>query len=520
MRSRNVRSKRLERLCVHDTVELAVLEPGDCESARRELAALERTGAMVTGLDAGRFRVHPMLNEAIRQRTLARDGEQRLAQLHEDAGRSYARAGRIEPALFHLTKAARSRPLVEFLREHAAGAIDSGKADAIREIVTHLLGRAVDEPALFAFVLALLAKRRGGDEGLRAAFQAARELAAERGDEAIVDECDLQLVEHDLGRGRPVARDAVLEVMQRGAGRRPMEAAGGAIRAGWYGALEGNFERALALAESVPDDGSAAAAFHLGPLRAYAHTVLDEFESASRAVALMLDRLSDGAALPLYASGLIWASRLAMLRGETSEALEYALEARRVAEPFELRNESAALYLALSDAAVHAGDAALAGEAARLARRFAPDAWYARDTKRAQAFAAIDEARAAFLGGDLNRARELAEHFAAAERTPLYAALALAEAAVFAALGKRRNARALRMAARKSLAEVTPIDAGDAVALATAIDLVSFLDVLESGAEPAPLAARSSLLGDAGAPRKRRTAHGLRVRATFEAAQG
>jgi DNA-binding CsgD family transcriptional regulator len=357
----------------------------------------------------------------------------------------------------------------------------------VREITARLRAKAIDDPVL-DYATALLAKQRGGDGELRAAFERSRERAIERNDEATAYFSEVQLVEHDLARGRPVEAALIADLLRRARTRSPMDGALAAIRAGWYEVVAGRFDAALAAIASVPDDGSSLAAFNLAPLRAYVHSALGEFEAVTSIVNALLERLSNGETIVLYASGLIWASRFALLRGDTNEAYDYAIEARRVGEPFGLRHEHAALSVALAEAAVHAGDPVLAAEAARAARRSARDAWYVRDAERAAFFCGLYEARAAFLAGDIERARSLAADRAREAPTPLFGALARAEEAVFAAVLGSRIDRHVHAALIQELAALAPGDASDAIALETATDLLAFFIALEGEREPEPIA--------------------------------
>ncbi|HEY0798178.1 MAG TPA: LuxR C-terminal-related transcriptional regulator [Candidatus Baltobacteraceae bacterium] len=474
----------LERVCVFEVVEPALFADDERAPIARAMLELERGGSMVHSLDEGKsYRVHPLLRDAVTRRLLAQTDGGALANLHEHAGRLYARAGRSDAALFHLQRADRSVPLVWFLRDYAAKVIAQGRGEEIAQLVARLRARGVDEEAVFSLVDGLLAKSRGGDIDLRAAFALAADLAQARGDETILYAARAQLVEHDLGRGRPVTAEAIEDLLARSRSRGEFDRAVAAIRAGWFDVLAGSFERAIARVGTVADDGSPEASFYLVPLRAYSHTVLGEFETAQRLVSGMLDRLAGSDAIVLYAISLIWAARLAILRAETAEAFEYACEARRVAQPFALRAEAAALAVVLAESASHTGDAALTLEAAREARRFADAAWYVHDGERARSSAARYEARSLFLRGDITQAFAVAQDSAAHVPDAGQRLLSAADAATYASLLRHRDASRLRAEVRTAVSAVQPYDAADAAAFRDAADLLEFFESLESGAE-------------------------------------
>ncbi len=460
----------LESAVAYETVEPEVAAPADPAFEAR-LAALAADASLVATIRGG-FRVHPLVREALARRMSERD----FAARHGAAARAYARAGRLRPALFHLDRAHDPAADVDFLREHAAAAVASGLVDGVRASLGRIRAARIDEPALVALSDGLLAKARG-DDG-RGSFEGAAQAAERRGDDALAFAARLQWVESDLARGEPVDPLRIDDLLARAPAQGPAALGRALVRAGWADAVAGNFAHALARLDTLPDEGDPAVAADVAPLAAYAHVALGDFEDAERVANGLIEAWASGDDLVRYAGALVWAARFALLRGETTAAYELAREGERIARPFALRAQAAALHATLGEAALHAGDTVTARREARAALRSADAAWYARDAQRAQTLGSRILARADALDGNL-----LAALAASGDDDPP----ARADAALFAALAGANDAVERRDRARVALAEATPVDGADAVALWSAAEMLDALDALAGRAVQTPL---------------------------------
>jgi len=453
----------LDATVAYEIVEPDVAAPNDANFAAL-LAALAEDAALVAPVRGG-FRVHPLVRE-----TLARRIDERvLAARHADAAGAYARAGRLRPALFHLDRAHAADADAAFLRAHAADAVASGLVEGVRGAVARVRAAQVDEPALVALVDGLLAKARG-DDG-RAAFADAARAADARDDDALAFEARVQAIEGDLARGEPVAPERVDDLLARAAPRGATALGRAIVRAGWADAVAGCFAPALARLDALADGGDPTVLADVAPLAAYAHLALGDFEASERVANRQIETWSSGDDLARYAAALVWAARFALLRGETTAAYELAREGERVSRPFSLRAQAAALQATLAEAALHVRDTALARHAARAALRAADAAWYGRDAQRTRTLATRILARADALDGDPRAA------FAAIGDAGDDDPLTHADAAVFAALANANDTAERRARARQALAQASPVDAADAVALWSASELLNLLDV-------------------------------------------
>jgi LuxR family maltose regulon positive regulatory protein len=460
----------LETTVAYEIVEPDVVAPDD-PSFAPSFAALADDASLV-GTVRGGFRVHPLVREALARRI----GDRALAARHAGAAQAYARAGRLRPALFHLDLAHDPAADAAFLRAHAPSAVASGLMDGVRGSLARVRAARTDEPALVALVDGLLAKARG-DDGRVAFAQAAHEADA-RGDAALAFEARLQWVEGDLAHSERVPADRIDDVLARAPAHGPAAIGKAIVRAGWADAIAGDFAHALARLDTLADDGDPTVLADAAPLAAYAHVALGDFEAAEHAANGLIEAWASSDDLVRYAGALVWAARFALLRGETTAAYELAREGERIARPFALRAQAAALHATLGEAALHAGDTALARREARAALRSANAAWYARDAQRARMLGARILARADALDGDL-----LAALAASGDDDPL----ARADAATFAALASASDAAARRDRARTALAQATPVDGADAVALWSAAETLDLLDALAGRDVETPL---------------------------------
>ncbi len=318
-------------------------------------------------------------------------------------------------------------------------------------------------------------KARGADG--RPAFAIAAREASARGDDVLAFEARLAWVEADLARGEPVAPARIDELLARATAAGAAGIAKAEVRAGWADAIAGRFAQALARLDTL-DAADPALLADVAPLAAYAHIVLGDFEIGERIANGLIEAWSNGDDLMRYSGALVWGARFALLRGDTTAAYELAREAERIARPFGLRPQAAALHGTLAEAALHVGDTALARHEARAALRTADAAWYARDAARTRLLAARILARADALAGDHDAARRAADALDGDD--PLVAA----DRAVYAAMAGAPDAAQQRERARRAIAASTPVDAADAVWLSSASEL---LDALDGRAAATPL---------------------------------
>jgi LuxR family transcriptional regulator, maltose regulon positive regulatory protein len=460
----------LEATAAYETIEPDVAVPGDTAALAR-LGHLADEASLVAAVRGG-FRVHPLVREALARRV----GERALAARHAGAAHAYARAGRLRPAVFHLERAHDVAADVAFLRAYAPSAVASGLVDGVRAALARVRAARADEPALIALVDGLLAKARG-DDG-RPAFVAAASAADADGDGALAFEARLQWIEGDLAHGDAVAAERIDDLLARAVSQGAAASVKAVVRAGWADAVAGRFEHALARLDVLADGGDPTVLADVAPLAAYAHVALGDFEAAEHVANDLIETWASGDDVVRYVSALVWAARFALLRGETTAAFELAREAERIARPFALRPQAAALHATLAEAALHAADTATARREARAALRSADAAWYARDAERTRALASRILARADALDGDL-----LAALAASGGDDPL----ARADAATFAALAGANDAAPRRERARAALAAATPVDGADAVALWSAAQTLDFLDAFAGHAVETPL---------------------------------
>jgi LuxR family maltose regulon positive regulatory protein len=444
----------LERVVVFEIVDAQVA--GDDPAALEALRRLATASPFVARASEG-FRLQPLFRDALLRR-LAPD---EVARRHRAAAAAYTADGRLRAALFHLERSASADADLAFLRDAARAALAIGLTEQVQATLRRLRTANVDEPALYAFVDGLLAKARGDDP--RPRFAAARAEADARADPSLGFWTRLEEVEADLARGERIDVARIDELLARAAADGPSARAAAAARAGWADAVAGRFEAALRRLDDVSsgvDD--------LAPLEAYAQTALGRFEASERIVSAFVERGMQGHELGRVPGILVWAARFALLRGDTVAAYEFATEAERVARPFLVPANEAALSMALAEAALHVGDVERARHAADAVARSANHAWYARDAARAGALARRTLARAWALEGDLAKAA------ASLDRADPFAA---PDAAVFAAVAGDGKAASVQRG-RDALVAFTPDDAADAV---TAWALAELLDFVTGG---------------------------------------
>jgi LuxR family maltose regulon positive regulatory protein len=447
----------------YETIEPDVAAPGDARFARH-LAELAGDAALVTRTSSS-FRVQPLVRDLVAREL----GAGALAARHATAAAAYARARRLRPALFHLERAHDPSADAAFLRVHAAPAIESGLVDGVRTSLARLRFAGIDEPALLAYLDGIVLKARGVDG--RPAFAIAAREAGARADGALAFEAHLAGIEADLARGDAVEAERIDDLLVRAASIGAQAVAKAHVRAGWADAIAGRFTRALERIEAFDSADPAL-------LADYARIALGDFEAGERIATALIEAWSNGDDLLRYAGALVWAARFALLRGDTSAAYELGREAERISRPFAIRPQAAALHGTLAEAALFAGDTALARHEARAALRSADTAWYARDAARTRSLAARILARADALDGDLDAARRAAAVFDAGD------ALGATDRALYATAAHDPSATALRASARAAIAAATPVDAADAVWLWSAATFVEGLGERAGAAQP------------------------------------
>jgi len=471
----------LEESSVFETLDLHVLETcAGLAPARARIDGLRRGGALVSELAAGRFRVHPLLRELAFARLAARGGASRA---HGAAADAYARAGELRAALFHAA-ASDSQTAAAFLRSYADAAVATGDDERVRS-----LAAKIEPDGLHAdvrlYVEALLDKARGAFEA-REKFARAAAAADANGDATLAFGARAQMLESDLARLQPRSEGAIADLLER-AGRLDLQSVARAtMLRGWSEAVGHDFRAALATIAPLAGRGDAVARFNSAILLAYVQTALGTFDAAEATLDELVRLLENDDRVVLQAQALIWLARLSLTWGHTTVAADAAFGAQRLARALDLHANEAALYVALTEVATHLGDPESTVRFAQQAQRRADLAWYAADVDRVRAFAQIGLARAAFLGQENATAGDLAVRAARASQVPsAQRAVLLAESCFYTLLSDPTAAAAAIAAARAALAAAGAVDAADAVALATAADLLAFLDAAD-GRAPAP----------------------------------
>lgn len=488
----------LERFAVYEVIEDRLIAADESPATRDTLNGLEGRGAMIVRLANGALRVHPMLRDVVVQRMAQRSGTDSVSALHERAATYYAETGRIGAALFHIEASDSPRVIAAALQQLGTEAIVRGYGDQVARLAERLATSPLHDPALVAYLAGWRAKQLGSEDARNHFAQAVR-LGAVNGDGALAFAARIELVEHDLGRGRSVSQAEIDELLASAAPLGIGAVSSVAIRAGWHAAIAGRFADALASADEaaavkIPLLQQAAA-----PLRAYALTVLGRFDEAERELTALIERLQDADSLGLRTRMLVWSARLALLRGDTRGACADALEARRTGAGLIAPSELAALYVALAEAAIHLGDAETGELAVAGVLESSAAAWYEHDRARFPALAALYRARSVFLRAGPAAALRSAEAQMPAAIPPVQRAMLLADAVWYARLSSARPNERFAAAAA-AVASAVPFDAADAAGLnAAAVLLAAFARSAGLGAgAPAELGAFAAL--EAGLP--------------------
>jgi len=463
----------LEAVAVHEVVDDAAIDDHFAAGVRPALDALARRGAMVSRTSTQALRVHPMLREVVVEGIRRRDGPPAIRALHASAAAFYASRGAIGAMLFHLESADDPELTRTLIRRLGSEAIARGLGERVHRLVARMQEREVDDAALVAYVDGLIAKTTGREDR-RERFAQALRLADASGDAPLGFAARLETVEYDLSRGLPVERSAIDDLLARTAGLGTADAAAAAIRAGWDAVLRGEPERSLALVEPFAALDAPVVRNALAPLRAYAFTLLGRFAAAEREMTALLESLQDADSLALRGRMLVWSARLALLRGDTQTAWDDSREAERTGAPFLAGSETAAFAITLAQCALDHGDPVVAERAIAQARQFAPSAWYERDRVRVPALAAQYEARVCSLRDGPAAALAAAEA-ALSAGAGAYAPALASDAAAYAARASG-PLRARIDTAVQAIRDAVPADASDAVALASAADVLGQID--------------------------------------------
>jgi LuxR family maltose regulon positive regulatory protein len=454
----------LEALAVYDVIDERVIDAmPDARETRAALNRLEQRGAMIARLPTGALRAHPMLRDVIVQRITRREGSAPMEARHAQAARLYAHDNRIAAALFHLDAGADAQAIHDVLLAHGTEAIERGHGEQVARLAARLSASQIDDPALVAYLAGWRAKQRG-DDRVRERFSQAADAATAAGNHQLAFSAHVEVIEHDLGRGRSVSQVAIDELRATAATFGVIARASAEIRAGWHAAIGGRFAEALASAEdaaivNVPLLHQAAA-----PLRAYALTVLGRFADAERELTDLLERLQDADSLGLRARMLVWSARLALLRGDTRGAYADVLEGQRTGASLIARSEVAAMQIALAEAATHAGDAATADVAVGAATASCAAAWYEHDRARIPALAALYGARSTFLRAGARAALRQLEAHRQTDAPAVQRAMLRADAVCYARVLGEPDREQLAQAAA-ALEAAVPRDAADAAGL-------------------------------------------------------
>jgi DNA-binding NarL/FixJ family response regulator len=249
---------------------------------------------------------------------------------------------------------------------------------------------------------------------------------------------------------------------------------------GWAEVVGHDFRAALATIAPLAGRGDAVARFNTAILLAYVQTALGTFEAAEETLDELVRLLENDDRVVLQALALIWLARLSLTWGHTTVAADAAFGAERLARTLDLHANEAALYVALTEVATHLGDLESTVCFAQHAQRRADFAWYAADVDRVRAFAQIGLARAAFLGHENAIACDLAVRAARAPQMPsAQRAVLSAEGCFYTLLSEPAAAAQAIESARAALAAACTVDAADAIAVATAADLLAFLDAAD-----------------------------------------
>jgi ATP/maltotriose-dependent transcriptional regulator MalT len=463
----------LEDTAVFEMLEAPLLELIETSQVVEEsIADLRRTGALISDVRSGCYRVHPVLRDLAKAQLQER-GDTRLA--HARAARAYAQCGSMAAAMFHANAAADPNTTAQLLRRHADAALATGNHEALRALASQIDVDGDDRDVRF-YVEALLEKTSGSLHQ-REAFAKAASSATQSGNDAILFNANARVLEYDLGRKRQGDAETLVFLHRLSERLDDRAKATVAVLAGWSDAIAHRFSDALSHIALLSGASDLDVRYRCGLLRAYAQTALGDADGVERTLDSLVRALESQDSVVMQTLTLIWFARLSLVLGRTTTAADSASEALRLASRLDLRTEEAALYIALAEIATHTGSVNDAVEYAERARGRSDLAWYVTDVNRVRSFAEIALARAAFLSHENTIARELALRVGNASDTPaVQRALALSECAVYTLLCDSGAAAAAIAEARLAITLAAPFDAADAAALAVSDDILAFLD--------------------------------------------
>jgi ATP/maltotriose-dependent transcriptional regulator MalT len=460
----------LEETSLYQTLDAAVLHE-DAAATDFELAirSLERAGAPIVRRSSSSYRVHALLRALALDRLRARNGE---SSAHARASSAFAKTGNLSAALFHAHASGDEETVDRLLRTHANSLVRTANAALLSDTMESL--QRPESQDVYAYVKALIEKGRGEENALEW-FERARTAAKQSGDAGIAFAARAQIVERSLGQLQVVSEAELADLETRAAPLDPAARAQTAMYRGWQRAIVHDFGGALHAIEPLRGIRDVVARLNTGVLYAYAQIAQGDIDLGLAEMDALVRLLEDDDRIVLQTLALIWQARLALLAGRTTVASDAGRAALLLVESLSVRAEEAALYVALAELATHDGDLNDAVRYAERASTVATHAWYAADASRARGFADIALARAAFLGHDNAIARDLALRAAHASLSSVQRAVAYAEAVVYASLAGAPDIESMGAAARAALVEATPVDAADAVMLATSADVLSFM---------------------------------------------
>lgn len=459
----------LENIAIFERVDPRVLyqEPSYGDIAR-SISALERAGAPMSRDDGG-LRIHPLLRELALERLSAAGG---LPSAHARASRAYAASHNMAAALFHASASNDEATIDAFLREHAESVVRLGNQGAVAKALTLLRSPATQD--VRTYVAGLLGKDSAASD-----VEQYFTKAANSSDTHIAFAARAALEERRIGRTWSSDASRLEDLRNRADALTSIERARVAMLDGWSHAVAFDFDGAIAAVTPLLHLPDPTARFNSAILHAYAQTCNGEADAALAELDELVRQLENDDRVVLLALTLVWQTRIALLLGRTTFAAESGRAAQRLIANFPLRAEQAALYSALTEIAAAEGNVADSLRYAESTRSLSTHAWYAGDAQRGKALAEITLARTAFLGGDVANAIHLAQRASSVTSYPsAQRALAYSEAAGYAGLKDIASSHAFSNAARECMVEAVAHDAADAVALATASDLLDFLGAL------------------------------------------
>ena len=289
---------------------------------------LKKTGAMIEISSDRKFRLHPMIRKALKKK-FENEASVEMRELHAKAAKAYVQSRKISTALEHLEASGDFDTIVS-LRDHAISALIAGDVDVITKFAENARRSGFDDAPLFSFISAYR-KKAQGLTGARDAFCEAATLSDGAGDRLINFESRIQIVENDLANGKTIEKKTMDEIVRLGVEIGNVAHSSALVRAGWSAMIDGKFADALSCAIDSPATGNIIEKTLMTPLSAYAKTTLGFFEEADSDMAAFLNEIED-LSPRIYGRMLVWAARLAWLRGDAAAAEEYAQHAHRLGE--------------------------------------------------------------------------------------------------------------------------------------------------------------------------------------------